>query len=53
MAFPLPMYYIIIPAVLYKHTNDDFSDDFPKIFEHLSINGEDFRGRTDDVSIIQ
>ena len=30
---------------LYRHTDDDVFDDFPKI-------AEDFRGRTEDVSII-
>ena len=74
----------VLFCLLYKHTNDDFLDDFPKISNtfrrfprilqklsegqtnvsehfpkmfgdnqrHLRII-EDFRGRTDDVSIIQ
>ena len=71
----------VIFCLLYKHTNNDFFDDFPKISEHFpkifedspkvvrrpdkrfptfSENfrrfpkiAEDFRGRSDDVSITQ
>ena len=58
----------VIFCLLYKHTNDDdfpkISDHFPKIFQNCCEGqanvfqrfpkvSEDFRGGTDDVSIIQ
>ena len=54
----------VLFCLLYKHTNDDFFDDFPKIFEdspvvvytnvseHFPRISKDFRARIDDVSII-
>ena len=40
-------------CLLYKHTNDDIFDDFPEISDHFAKITKDFRGGTDDVSIIQ